>query len=152
MITVNGVNIENSSLKDKKLQIENMKKSVIVIEKEPNSLCSYTHSPSSRLRPADEELSPIDPKKSKTSSDIVEHEDEDDIYLPASQKSSSTEELSDTDSGVESERKLPVGEQFGGHDPESDDTDSLDTPSSNIPPGKGRMHPDSALKLSLCEY
>ncbi|KAK3099480.1 hypothetical protein FSP39_005085, partial [Pinctada imbricata] len=49
------------------------------------------------------------------------------------------EELSDTDSGVESERKIPLEDLAPGskgHDPESDDSDSWGTPSNS--PAKGR--------------
>ena len=64
------------------------------------------------------------------------------------------EELSDTDSGVESEKKIPLEDPLSGsqgHDPESDDTDSWGTPSNS--PAKGRTYANvPGFGGQICKY
>ncbi|XP_071126713.1 uro-adherence factor A-like isoform X3 [Mytilus edulis] len=116
-------------------------KSVIMIGKEQDTLIHYTN----KLKRPGEETSPIVsdkiPKKSDES--IDQGYQNGSLFESSEIKPPSSDELSDTDSGVESEKKIVIGE-LGPPDSHPGDVESVDSdsdswghPSSS--PEKGRL-------------
>ncbi|CAC5423068.1 FERM and PDZ domain-containing protein 4,FERM and PDZ domain-containing protein 3,FERM and PDZ domain-containing protein 1 [Mytilus coruscus] len=103
-------------------------KSVILIGKEPDTLINYTN----KLKRPGEETSPkVSDKIPKKSDDSIDQGYQNGSLFETSEiKPPSSDELSDTDSGVESEKKIVIGE-LGPPDSHPGDVESVDSDSDS---------------------
>ncbi|XP_052077142.1 uncharacterized protein LOC127715157 isoform X6 [Mytilus californianus] len=103
-------------------------KSVILIGKEPDTLIQYTN----KLKRPGEETSPkVSDKIPKKSDDSIDQGYQNGSMFEISEiKPPSSDELSDTDSGVESEKKIVIGE-LGPPDSHPGDAESVDSDSDS---------------------